>query len=153
MDPVTVCLWFDMNAEAAVELYQQIFDNVTVHEIARYGEGGPAPAGTALTIDVTIEGQRLTFLNGGPEFPLSAAVRCDSQDEVDRYYDALLAAGGEEQQCGWVSDRFGLCWQIVPKRLPELLGSSDPGVGERVMAAMLQMKKLDIAALEAAARG
>jgi predicted 3-demethylubiquinone-9 3-methyltransferase (glyoxalase superfamily) len=155
MSAITPFLWFDTEAEEAATLYTSLFPRSTIVNVSRYGSSGPGPAGSVMTVTFDLDGQRFTALNGGPQFPFTEAVSfqvdCASQDEVDRYWNALTADGGEESQCGWLRDRFGLSWQIVPSRLPELLGDPDPKRAQRAMAAMLQMKKLDIAALEAAA--
>ena len=154
--PVTPCLWFDTRGEEAAEFYTSIFPDSRIIETTRYPETGPREEGMVMTVTFEIDGQRVVALNGGPEFTFSEAVSfqvgCDGQDEVDRYW-ARLADGGEEGPCGWVKDRFGLSWQVVPRRLDELISSSDADVAARVMAAMLKMGKLDIAALEAAAVG
>ena len=154
MQQVTPFLWFDGQAEAAAEQYVSIFDDAKVTDVARYPENTPGQAGSVMTVAFTIKGQELVALNGGPEFSFSPAlsllVHCQSQDEVDRYWSAL-ADGGETLQCGWVTDRFGVTWQIVPDRLNELLADPDPARADRAMQAMLKMDKIDIAALEAAA--
>jgi predicted 3-demethylubiquinone-9 3-methyltransferase (glyoxalase superfamily) len=131
-----------------------VFPNSRILEVSRYGEAGPRPAGTVLTVEFELDGQHFTALNGGPEFTFDEAisfqVSCDGQDEVDYYWDTLTA-GGEESQCGWLKDKFGVSWQIVPTALPKLLADPDPARGQRAMQAMLGMKKIDIAAVEAAA--
>jgi predicted 3-demethylubiquinone-9 3-methyltransferase (glyoxalase superfamily) len=156
MRGITPCLWFDDQAEQAVEFYGTVFDDVTVLEVTRYGPGAPRPAGTVLTIRFEMAGQRFLALNGGPEYRFTEAVSfmidCADQHEVDRYWDRL-SEGGEEGPCGWLKDRFGLSWQVVPRVLPELLASADAGVAQRVLAAMMTMGKLDVAALKQAADG
>ena len=148
------CLWFDTDGEAAAELYTSIFPNSKIARVARYGPAGPRPEGTVMTVDFELDGQPFLALNGGPEFTFSEAVSfqvsCESQEEVDHYW-SKLSEGGEEGPCGWLKDRFGLSWQIVPKRLMELLSDPDRERSQRVMKAMLEMKKLDIAGLEQAA--
>jgi predicted 3-demethylubiquinone-9 3-methyltransferase (glyoxalase superfamily) len=154
MPRITPFLWFDGRAEEAAEFYATVFDKARIVEISRYGEGAPYPAGTAMSVIFDLDGQRFHALNAGPQFTFNEAVSffisCDGQDEVDHYWTALTE-GGEESHCGWLKDRFGLSWQVVPTRLGELLGDSDPGRAQRAMQAMLQMSKIDIAALEAAA--
>jgi predicted 3-demethylubiquinone-9 3-methyltransferase (glyoxalase superfamily) len=145
---ITPFLWFDTNAEEAVDFYLSVFKNSRRLSELRNAEGGPGPKGSILTISFELDGQRFTALNGGPSFKFTEAVsfvvRCDSQQEVDEYW-SKLSAGGTEIQCGWLKDRFGLCWQIVPARLPELIKHP------KAMQAMMKMKKLDIAELERAA--
>jgi len=154
MQKITPCLWFDTEGEEAAEFYTSVFPNSRMLEVSRYGEAGPRPAGTVLTVEFELDGQHFTALNGGPEFTFDEAisfqVTCEDQDEVDYYWNTLTA-GGEESQCGWLKDKFGVSWQIVPTALPDLLGDPDPEKAQRVMQAMFGMKKLDIAALEAAA--
>ena len=150
---ITPFLWFDHQAEQAAEFYTSIFPSSKVTKVVRYGEAGPGPAGSAMTVAFELEGQAFVALNGGPHFQFSEAisfvVNCQTQEEVDRYWDQL-SAGGTPVQCGWLKDKFGLSWQIVPTALPELLGDPDPRKSQRVMKAMMTMKKLDIAALEQA---
>ena len=151
---ITPCLWFDDQAEQAAEFYVSLFDDSRVLEVSRYTEAGPRPAGSVMTVTFELGGQRFVALNGGPEFVFSEAISfqvpCETQEDVDRYWHAF-ADGGQEGQCGWVRDRFGLWWQVVPTALPALL--SDPERGPDVVQAMLGMQRLEIAALEAAARG
>jgi predicted 3-demethylubiquinone-9 3-methyltransferase (glyoxalase superfamily) len=155
MQAITPCLWFNMNAEEAVDFYLATFPNSRILNSARYGEGAPVPAGTILTIDFELDGLRLQALNGGPNFPfteaISLTIQVDGQAEVDRLWEAITTHGGVESQCGWAKDRFGLSWQIVPTRLVELLSDPDAAKASRVMGAMLQMRKIVIADLEAAA--
>lgn len=150
---ITPFLWFDHQAEEAAGFYAAIFPNSKIVKVVRYGAAGPGPAGSAMTVEFQLDGQTFIALNGGPIFQFTEAVsfvvNCQSQDEVDSYWEKL-SAGGAEVQCGWLKDRFGLSWQIVPAALPELLGDPDPKKAERVMKAMLAMKKIDIAALKAA---
>jgi predicted 3-demethylubiquinone-9 3-methyltransferase (glyoxalase superfamily) len=156
MPKITPWLWFDTEAEEAATFYTSIFKNSRILDVSRYGEGGPRPAGMAMTVSFELEGEQFTALNGGPEFTFTEAisfqVSCEGQEEVDSFWNRL-SDGGEEGPCGWLKDRYGLSWQIVPTRLPELLGDPDPGRAQRAMQAMMAMKKIDIAALEAAAAG
>jgi len=146
-------LWFDNNAEEAMQLYTSIFKNSKIGSVSRYGEAGPGQAGTVMTATFTINGQDVMVLNGGPEFKPSEAfsffVNCDTQAEVDELWDTL-SEGGEKGPCGWLKDKFGVSWQIVPVALGKLLGDPDPVRSQRVMHAMLQMSKLDIAGLQRA---
>ncbi len=154
MEAITPCLWFDTEGEEAAQFYTSVFPNSRILEVSRYGEAGPREAGTVMAVSFELNGQRFSALNGGPEFTFSEAVSfqliCESQEEVDRYWNSLLE-GGEEGPCGWLKDRFGLSWQVVPKILFELIGDPDREKSQRVMATMLQMRKLDIAVLEEAA--
>jgi predicted 3-demethylubiquinone-9 3-methyltransferase (glyoxalase superfamily) len=151
---ITPCLWFDTQGEEAAEFYTSIFPNSRIVDVARYGEAGPRDAGTVMVVKFELDGQELVALNGGPEFTFDEAISfqidCADQEEVDRYSEALTD-GGEQGPCGWVKDRFGLSWQVVPARLIELLGDPDEAKAQRAMAAMLEMRKIDIAAVEAAA--
>jgi len=150
---ITPFLWFDHQAEQAAEFYASIFPNSRVVKVARYSEAGPGPAGSAMTVEFQLDGQTFVGLNGGPHFKFSEAisfvVNCESQEEVDFYWEKL-SAGGAESQCGWLKDRFGLSWQVVPTELPKLLGDPDRGRAGRVMRAMLTMKKIDVPALKRA---
>jgi predicted 3-demethylubiquinone-9 3-methyltransferase (glyoxalase superfamily) len=154
MQTITTCLWFDTEAEEAANFYVSVFKNSQVQNVSHYGEAGPRPAGMVMTVDFELDGQQFIALNGGPEFRFTEAVslqvNCETQEEVDRYW-SVLSEGGEEGPCGWLKDRYGLSWQIVPVALTELINDPDTAKAQRVMAAMLQMKKIDIAALEAAA--
>jgi predicted 3-demethylubiquinone-9 3-methyltransferase (glyoxalase superfamily) len=154
MQKITPFLWFDTEGEDAARFYTSVFPNSKIGEIARYGSAGPRPEGTVMTVSFELDGQRFVALNGGPEFTFSEAVsflvNCDTQDEVDSYWSAL-AEGGEEGPCGWLKDKFGLSWQIVPNRLPELLADPDRERAQRVMEAMLKMKKIEVDELERAA--
>lgn len=156
MSKITPFLWFDDRAEEAVELYTSIFKNSKIKEVSRYGEAGPGPAGQVMTVNFEIEGQEFIALNGGPVFKFTEAVsfvvNCETQEEVDELWEKLTD-GGEEVQCGWLKDKFGLSWQIVPTKLGELMGDPDPVKAQRVTQAMLQMKKLDIAGLQLAYEG
>ena len=153
---ITPNLWFDTQAEEAAEYYCSIFPDSRIHRVTRYTAAGPKPAGTVLTVDFELQGQRFTALNGGPEFKFDEAVsfliECEDQAEIDRYWERLTD-GGEEGPCGWCKDRYGLSWQVVPAALLELVGDDDPERAQRTMEAMFQMRKLDIAALRAAAEG
>ena len=156
MPQLIPCLWFDTEGEAAAELYTSIFPNSKIVNVARYGSAGPRPEGTVMTVDFELDGQPFLALNGGPEFTFTEAVSfqvgCANQDEVDHYW-SKLSEGGEEGPCGWLKDRFGLSWQIVPTALPRLLSDPDRERAQRAMAAMLKMKKLDISQLQHAYRG
>jgi predicted 3-demethylubiquinone-9 3-methyltransferase (glyoxalase superfamily) len=153
MAEITTFLTFDNQAEAAANLYVSLFGGKIVSSM-RYGESGPGPKGSVLSVTFEILGKTFYALNGGPHFSFSQGislfVSCDSQAEIDRYYDTLLADGGKELQCGWLSDKFGVVWQIVPKLLQTLIGDPDPRKSGRAMQAMMQMKKLDIATLKRA---
>jgi predicted 3-demethylubiquinone-9 3-methyltransferase (glyoxalase superfamily) len=149
-------LWFDKEAEAAANFYVSIFPNSKVLSVQRYGPGGPGPEGSVMTADFELDGQRITALNGGPVYELSPSfsfvIDCADQKEVDHYWDNLLE-GGTPSQCGWLTDRFGLSWQVVPKQLIETIGGPDAAGRQRALAAMMQMVKLDVAKLEAAYAG
>ena len=154
---ITPNLWFDRQAEQAAEFYVSIFPNSRILGTTRYPDGAPGPAGEVMTVDFELDGQRFTGINGGPHFTFDEAVSflvpCADQAEVDRYWDALLEGGGTTSQCGWLKDRFGLSWQVVPDGMDELLADADPERAQRAMQAMLGMVKLDVAALRAAADG
>jgi predicted 3-demethylubiquinone-9 3-methyltransferase (glyoxalase superfamily) len=147
-------LWFDSQAEEAAKFYTSIFPNSKIIKVARYGEAGPGKPGTAMTVEFQLEGQTFIALNGGPLFKFTEAisfvVNCQSQEEVDFFWEKLLD-GGTESQCGWLKDRFGLSWQITPTALIQLLSDPDPKRSQRAMKAMLEMRKIDIAALKRAA--
>jgi predicted 3-demethylubiquinone-9 3-methyltransferase (glyoxalase superfamily) len=151
---ITPFLWFDSQAEEAANFYISIFKNSKVLMVTRYGDAGPGPKGTVQTIAFELEGQRFSALNGGPHFKFNEAisfvVNCDTQEEVDKYWERLTD-GGHEVQCGWLKDKFGMSWQIVPNALLEFLRDPDPAKTNRVMQAMFKMKKLDIAGLKKAA--
>ena len=152
---ITPCLWFDTQAEEAAELYTSVFPNSRIVEVTRYGPGMHRPEGMALTVAFELNGLRFTALNGGPDFTFDEAVSfevtCQDQEEVDYYWTKLIEGGGQESMCGWLKDRFGLSWQIVPTRLTQLLTDPDAERAQRAMQAMLQMRKIDIAAVERAA--
>ena len=151
---VTPNLWFDTQAEEAANHYCSIFPNSRVLSIARYPEGSPGPAGEVMTVEYELDGQRYVNINGGPQFPFTEAVsfqiNCADQAEVDYYWDKLTA-GGQEVQCGWLKDRYGFNWQVVPEGMAELFEDPDPERSQRAMQAMLQMKKLDVAEMRRAA--
>jgi predicted 3-demethylubiquinone-9 3-methyltransferase (glyoxalase superfamily) len=154
MQKITPFLWFTDNAEEAMNFYTSIFKNSRIVEVSRYGDAGPGPAGTVMSGTFELDGQQFMALNGGPEFTFNEAVSlfvtCESQAEVDELWQKLTSGGGEPGPCGWLKDKFGLSWQIVPTRLNELLSDPDREKANRVMQAMLQMSKIDVAALEAA---
>jgi len=157
MSSITNCLWFDGQAEEAAEFYVSVFPGSTVSAVSRYGEGAPFPSGTALTVEFQLNGTPYQGLNGGPQFTfnesISFSISCADQAEVDYYWDKLTADGGSEGQCGWLKDKFGVSWQVVPQALGSIMSGDDPeGVG-RAMQAFMSMRKFDIAALEAAYRG
>ena len=149
-------LWFDTEAEEAADFYISVFENSRIVNVARYTEAGPRPAGTVMTVEFELDGQRFVGINGGPEFKFDEAVSfeidCETQDEVDYYWDALTE-GGKESMCGWLQDKYGLSWQVVPTGMEELFADPDPERAKRAMEAMLKMRKLDIAALRSAADG
>jgi predicted 3-demethylubiquinone-9 3-methyltransferase (glyoxalase superfamily) len=154
MQKITPFLWFDTQAEEAASFYVSLFKNSRVKTVSRYSDAGPGPKGTAMTVQFDLNGQEFIALNAGPKFKFTPAisfvVNCETQEEVDYYWDKL-SAGGRPDQCGWVTDKFGLSWQVVPTVLGRLMADKDAKKAQRVMQAMLQMKKLDIAKLEAAA--
>ncbi len=155
MPSLTACLWFDTEGEDAATLYTSVFPNSKITKVTRYGSAGPRSEGTVMTVEFELDGKSFVALNGGPDFTFNEAVSfqvfCESQDEVDQYWNAL-SDGGEEGPCGWLKDKFGLSWQIIPTALPRLLGDPDPEKSQRVMAAMLEMKKIEIGELERAAK-
>jgi predicted 3-demethylubiquinone-9 3-methyltransferase (glyoxalase superfamily) len=154
---ITPNLWFDSNGLEAAEFYCSVFPNSRINNVSHYTEAGPREKGMVLTVDFTIDGQRFTAINGGPEFTFDEAVSflvsCKDQEEVDYYWDKLREGGGEEGPCGWLKDRYGLSWQVIPVDLDQMITDPDEGRRERGMRAMLGMKKIDIAALRAAADG
>ncbi len=153
MKKVKPCLWFNYNADEALEFYAKVFKNFEVTNVSKYGPNQGGPEGATLTADFRIEDQEFMALNGGPNFAFTEAISimvfCDDQEEVDRYWN-MLTEGGAEVQCGWLKDKFGLSWQIVPKRFMELLKSPDKAKKDKMMSAMMKMVKLDIAELEKA---
>jgi predicted 3-demethylubiquinone-9 3-methyltransferase (glyoxalase superfamily) len=155
MPKITPFLWFDNNAEEAAKFYTSVFKNSKLGEIGRYGDAGPGPKGSVMTASFSIEGLEFTALNGGPHFKfnesVSFVVHCKTQEEVDEYWAKLTADGGQEVQCGWLKDKFGMSWQIVPDALLELISDKDAAKVQRVMQAMMQMVKIDIGKLKQAA--
>ena len=155
MPTITPCLWFDTQAEDAAAFYVSVFKNSQIVSTSHYGEAGPREAGMVLTVQFELDGQPFTALNGGPEFTFDEAISfqidCTSQDDVDYYWERLTADGGQDGPCGWVKDKFGVSWQVVPDELEKLLADPDQARGQRAMAAMLQMRKIDIAAVREAA--
>jgi len=156
MQKIRPFLWFDNNAEEAITFYTSIFKNSKIGDIHRYGDAGPGPKGAVMSATFQIEGQEFMVLNGGPHFKFTPAisffVNCETQEEVDELWEKLLA-GGETMQCGWLKDKFGMSWQIIPKALGELLGDKDPQKSQRVMKAMMKMIKIDVAELKRAHEG
>ena len=154
MPRITPNLWFDTQGMEAAEFYVSVFPNSEITNVTHYGEAGPGTPGTVLTVDFVLDGQEYTAINGGPNFTfdeaISLLINCADQAEVDYYWDKLTD-GGEESQCGWLKDKFGLSWQVVPGGMGEILGDPDPQRSQRAMTAMLGMKKLDLAAMRAAA--
>lgn len=157
MQKIMPCLWFDDRIEEAVNFYVSVFGDSRILSTSRYGDAGPLPKGKVLAMTFEIEGQEFMALNGGPQFKFSEAVsfyvKCETQAEVDYFWEKLTADGGSEDQCGWLKDKYGLSWQIIPNALPELMGDKDPAKSQRVMEAMLQMVKIDVAELEKAHAG
>jgi predicted 3-demethylubiquinone-9 3-methyltransferase (glyoxalase superfamily) len=155
MQKITPFLWFDNNAEEAVHFYTSIFKDSKILSTSRYGDAGPGPKGTVMTMRFQLNGQEFIALNGGPHFKFTEAisfvVNCETQQEIDEYW-ATLTAGGKEVQCGWLKDKYGLSWQIVPTVLGQLMQNSDPAKASRVMQAMMKMVKMDIETLKQAAR-
>jgi predicted 3-demethylubiquinone-9 3-methyltransferase (glyoxalase superfamily) len=154
MNQITPCLWFDTEGEEAANFYVSVFPNSRIVDVTRYGAAGPRPEGMVMTVGFELDGRKFVALNGGPNYTFSEAISfqvfCKDQEEVDEFW-SKLSEGGEEGPCGWLKDRFGVSWQIVPTALPELLADPDPEKSERVMKAMLEMKKIEIDALERAA--
>jgi predicted 3-demethylubiquinone-9 3-methyltransferase (glyoxalase superfamily) len=151
MQKITPFLWFNDNAEEAMNFYVSIFKNSKVGSVSRYGEAGPGPKGSVMSATFSLEGQEFMALNGGPHYKFTPAislyVNCETQAEVDELWEKL-SAGGRKDRCGWLQDKFGLSWQIIPSALPRLLGDKDPAKAQRAMQAMLQMDKIDIKKLE-----
>ena len=154
MSAITPCLWFDDQGEEAARYYVSLFPRSSVGTILRWGPDNPEREGQILTIEFVLDGKPFTALNGGPHFTFTEAVSlqvdCADQAEVDHYWDAFVGDGGEESDCGWCRDKFGLSWQVVPRRLPELLTDPDPRRARKAMQAMMTMRRIDVAALEAA---
>jgi predicted 3-demethylubiquinone-9 3-methyltransferase (glyoxalase superfamily) len=157
MQKITPCLWFDSQGEEAARFYVSIFPESRIGDVMRWGEGGMRPKGTVLTVDFELQGQSFMALNGGPEYKfnpaISMSVDCKTQEEVDHYWSRLLEGGGAEVQCGWLTDKFGVSWQVVPSVLPKYLKDPDGAKADRVMAAMMKMVKLDLAAIQKAYDG
>ena len=153
MQKIAPFLWFDENAEEAVKFYTSIFKNSKIGRITRYGDAGPGPKGTVMSATFQLDGQEFMALNGGPQFKFTEAisffVNCETQEEVDELWEKL-SAGGQKSRCGWLKDKYGLSWQIIPSALGEMLGDKDPEKSRRVMKAMLQMDKIDIRRLQEA---
>ncbi len=157
---ISTCLWFDTQAEEAANFYVSVFRNGKINAVSRYGEAGHErhgrKAGSVMVVEFEIEGRTFTALNGGPHFTFNEAVSlvvsCDSQEEIDHFWNALTE-GGKESQCGWLKDKFGLSWQIVPSQLPQIMGNGDAAARERVITAVMAMKKFDISALQSAYGG
>jgi predicted 3-demethylubiquinone-9 3-methyltransferase (glyoxalase superfamily) len=154
VNEITPCLWFDTEGEEAAKFYTSVFPNSKIVKTTHYGSAGPRPEGTVMTVEFELDGEPFVALNGGPDFTFNEAVSfqvfCETQGEVDSYWDKL-AEGGEEGPCGWLKDKFGLSWQVIPRALPRLLSSPDTEKAQRVMSAMLEMKKIEIDELERAA--
>lgn len=154
MHQITPCLWFDTEGEEAAKFYTSVFPNSRIVDVARYGDAGPRPEGMVMTVSFELDGQKFVALNGGPDFTFTEAisfqVSCKTHEEVDAFW-SKLSEGGEEGPCGWLKDKYGVSWQIIPTALPELLGDPDREKAQRVMQAMLEMKKIDVDALERAA--
>jgi predicted 3-demethylubiquinone-9 3-methyltransferase (glyoxalase superfamily) len=154
MNNLVTCLWFDTQGEDAAKFYTSIFPNSKLGKITHYGSAGPRPEGTVMTVGFELVGQEFVALNGGPEFTFNEAISfqvlCDGQDEVDAYWEKL-SAGGEQGPCGWLKDKFGVAWQVIPTALPRLLEDPDAEKSQRVMSAMMEMKKIEIDELERAA--
>lgn len=157
MQKITPFLWFDSQAEEAATFYTSLFKNSRILNVSRYGDAGPGPKGQAMTVSFKLEGQDFTALNGGPHFKFTPAislyVNCETQEEVDHFWDKLTADGGEPGQCGWLKDRFSVSWQIIPSALTRMIGDKDPQKAGRAMQAMLKMTKIDIAGIEKAHAG
>ncbi len=153
MQKITTFLWFDDRAEEATKFYVSLFKNSKITNVSRYPEGSPGPAGKVMTVAFELDGQQFVALNGGPQFPFTEAIslliNCETQQEVDELWEKL-SAGGEKSQCGWLKDKYGLSWQVVPTALNRMLADKDPEKAQRVMQAMLQMSKIDVAELERA---
>ena len=154
MQKITPCLWFDTEAEEAATFYCSVFKNARIVEVSRYGDAGPRPADLVMTVAFELDGQEFVALNGGPEFTFNEAVsfqvNCETQEEVDEFWERL-SEGGEPGPCGWLKDKYGVSWQVIPTRLGELLSDPDAKKAQRVMKVMLQISKIDVAELERAA--
>ena len=156
MPPITPFLWFNNNAEEAMNFYVSVFKNSKVNRIVRYGEAGPGPAGTVMTVEFELDGQEFVGLNGGPHFKFTEAVsftvRCETQEDIDYYWEKL-SEGGQKSRCGWLKDKFGLSWQVEPRILGDLISDADPEKAKRLMQAMLKMDKIDIEPIKRAYEG
>lgn len=154
MPNIQPCLWFDTEAEEAAKFYCSVFPDSKITRISHYTDVGPRPKGMVMTVEFVLDGKPFMALNGGPDFKfteaISISVECDTQEEIDRYWSALKAGGGTEIECGWLKDRYGLSWQVSPKKLADLITGSDPDKADRAMRAMLKMKKIVLADIEAA---
>jgi len=154
MPAITPMLWFNNQAEEAAQFYTSVFKNSRIRTISRYSDAGPGPKGSAMVVDFELDGQRFTGLNGGPQFTFSEAVsfviHCRSQEEVDEYWNKLTSGSGKESQCGWLKDKYGLSWQVVPDPVIKMLSDPDPQKSKRVMEAVFKMKKIDIATVQQA---
>ncbi|MFE5581414.1 VOC family protein [Kitasatospora sp. NPDC056531] len=157
MQKITTFLWFDDRAEEAAVFYTSLFPDSGITQVTRYGEAGPGPAGSVMTVEFELAGREYTALNGGPEFTFTEAISlqvgCEDQQEIDELWAKLTADGGQEGPCGWLKDRYGLSWQITPRVLLDLIGDPDRAKADRVMATMLRMRKIEIQPLLDAARG
>ena len=157
MQKITPFLWYDNQAEEAAKFYTSIFKNSKMGTVRRYGEAGPGPKGSAMTVEFQIEGQDFLALNGGPHYQFTPAislfVKCETQAEVDDLWEKLLSGGGKPNRCGWLQDKFGVSWQVIPTALSRLMGDPDPEKSSRVMRAMLQMEKINIEGLKRAYEG
>jgi predicted 3-demethylubiquinone-9 3-methyltransferase (glyoxalase superfamily) len=157
MQKITTFLWFDTQAEEAAKFYTSIFKDSKINAISHYGEGMPMPRGTVMTVGFTLAGQEFTALNGGPQFKfteaISLVVNCETQQEIDYFWDKLTSSGGQPIECGWLKDRYGLCWQVVPTALGQMMKAGDATKTNRMMAALMTMKKLDVAELQKAYEG
>ena len=157
MQKLTTCLWFNGNAGEAADFYTSVFENSKKGKVSRYGKGAPMPEGTVMVATFEVQGHEFMALNGGPQYSftpaISLVVHCDTQEEIDDYWTKLTADGGKEVQCGWLTDKFGISWQIVPSILGELMSGNDPARSQRVMQALWQMMKLDIGKLKQAYDG
>ena len=157
MPRITPNLWFDTEGQDAAEFYVSVFPNSKITDVTHYNDAGPRPAGTVLTVEFVLDGQAFTAINGGPEFTFDEAISffisCADQNEIDYYWEKLTEGGGEEGPCGWLKDKYGVSWQVAPDGMAEALNDPDTARAERAMKAMLGMKRIDIAALEAAAAG
>ena len=155
MEKLTLCLWFDGRAEEAMNFYTSVFDDAKTGSVSRYGDGGPAPAGSVMVATFEINGQKIMALNGGPMYQftpaISIVVTCQTQEEIDNYWDKL-SAGGATNRCGWLTDKFGVSWQVVPANMGKLMQNPDPAKAANIMSAMMKMEKLDIKALEDAGK-